>query len=101
MPDANMRACPRCGEPGGIGYCPKCHGPLGVNRTVGWCAACNTAVVRLADEENMASCVCGKTKIPHTFMDANRQMSAKRTRPFIAVFKVDEDELEEKDAEPT
>jgi hypothetical protein len=55
-------------------YCPTCHGPRDLNRVVGQCADCNTAVVRLVDDENMASCVCGRSRIPHDFMEANRKM---------------------------
>ena len=70
------RRCPNCGWEKGLGYCPVCHGVQrseDPHRIVGRCAECDTAVTRLPDDETMASCVCGKTRIPMKFMAAARK----------------------------
>lgn len=39
-------------------------------RVVGICAACGGELVRLATDDEAASCECGAASIPHAFMDA-------------------------------
>lgn len=45
---------------------------LSSQRVVGICAACGGQVVRLARDDEAASCECGAASIPHAFMDAAR-----------------------------
>lgn len=49
-------------------------------RPVGVCSECGSAVVRLAVEGELASCLCGESSISEAVLDTARQMNPQRER---------------------